>query len=654
MALIFRQIAVFVQLLFFISLTATADDYSSLVKNAGDASTYPGSPVLVIFDSTSVEVMESGLSHFHIHLLYKALTEKGAFDLSILKFGYEPMSMFLEIKSVKIYRNNGKIEEVDKNRFFDYPAPGSLILWGAREQMVATGRIEPGEAVEIEIYKKGFTYALLQEDEEKYIPPMRGHYYDIVPFWSSWHTLIKVYQTLIPSSKLLQYSFFNGEIQPVVKNLNGKMNYSFCKTNISPVEREPNMVDLFDVAPKLILTTAPDWPSKSRWFYQINEDFGSFTWTPEIKAKTDEILIGAKDEMDSVSRLTHWVADNIRYFGLNMGCGEGYTLHKAEMTFRDRCGVCKDKAGILVTMLRAAGFEAYAAMTMAGSRIENIPADHFNHCVTAVRLSDGQLHMLDPTWVPFVRELWSSREQQQQYIVGTKEGEDLKEIPVSPAENHYYILKILSSLQENGDLKAKLTLTADGQSDAAFRSVLSRTFRSNWQRIIEEELLSVFPQMIIQKLNFSDAYNYSGPFSIEADIFIPSFSEVIGNQYIFNLFSASSIFKNFNSHLKIDTRSAQKKYGFRDVCSKMIEIEEIITLPAPMNVEYIPFVPNIDDEPAKFSSSLKMENNSIVFQETISLNKRVYDKTDWTSFRQVILNQLKYTSSKLVLSKKTF
>jgi transglutaminase-like putative cysteine protease len=212
---------------------------------------------------------------------------------------------------------------------------------------------------------------------------MRGHYYDIVPFWSSWQTLEKVYQTILPSAKLLQYSFYNGEITPVVRNLDGKICYSFCKKNISPLEREPNMVDPFDVAPKLILTTAPDWPSKSRWFYKVNEDYGSFQWTPDIKAKTDEILKGAKDELDSVSRLTHWVADNIRYFGLNMGCGEGYTLHKAEMTFEDRCGVCKDKAGMLVTMLRAAGFEAYAAMTMAGSRIENIPADHFNHSVTA-------------------------------------------------------------------------------------------------------------------------------------------------------------------------------------------------------------------------------------------------------------------------------
>ena len=93
--------------------------------------------------------------------------------------------------------------------------------------------------------------------------------------------------------------------------------------------------------------------------------------------------------MDSISLLTHWAADEIRYSGISMGPGEGYTLHSGEMNFTDRCGVCKDKAGMLITMLRAAGFESYPAMTMAGSRIDYIPADQFNHSVTVVKLKDG-------------------------------------------------------------------------------------------------------------------------------------------------------------------------------------------------------------------------------------------------------------------------
>ena len=155
---------------------------------------------------------------------------------------------------------------------------------------------------------------------------------------------------------------------------------------------------------------------KSLWFNKVNEDYGSFTAIPEAQKKVDELIKGKKTEMEKIAVLTHWVADNIRYSGISMGKGEGFTLHNLKMNYTDRCGVCKDIAGTLIAFLRMAGFEAYPAMTMAGSRVESIPADHFNHCVAVVKLASGTYMPLDPTWVPFCRELWSSAEQQQNYL----------------------------------------------------------------------------------------------------------------------------------------------------------------------------------------------------------------------------------------------
>ena len=192
-----------------------------------------------------------------------------------------------------------------------------------------------------------------------------------------------------------------------------------------PFAKEPNMVDLFDAAPKLMMSSTPQWKDKSLWFNKVNEDYGSFAPLPEAQKKVDELVKGKNTEMEKIAVLTHWVADNIRYSGISMGKGEGFTLHNTKMNYTDRCGVCKDIAGTLISFLRMAGFEAYPAMTMAGSRVESIPADHFNHCVAVVKLSNGTYMPLDPTWVPFCRELWSSAEQQQNYLPGVPEGSDL-------------------------------------------------------------------------------------------------------------------------------------------------------------------------------------------------------------------------------------
>ena len=52
------------------------------------------------------------------------------------------------------------------------------------------------------------------------------------------------------------------------------------------------MVDFYDAAPKLMMSTTADWKEKSRWFYGVNEDYGSFTAIPEAQKKVDELIRG--------------------------------------------------------------------------------------------------------------------------------------------------------------------------------------------------------------------------------------------------------------------------------------------------------------------------------------------------------------------------
>ena len=134
-------------------------------------------------------------------------------------------------------------------------------------------------------------------------------------------------------------------------------------------------------------------------------------------------------------------------------------------------------------------------MTMAGSRVESIPADHFNHCVAVVKLSSGTYMPLDPTWVPFCRELWSSAEQQQNYLPGVPEGSDLCLTPVSAPENHYVRIKANNKLDAKGTLTGQFTITAEGQSDSNIRGMFTRGWQSQWKNMLESQLLNVSPKL---------------------------------------------------------------------------------------------------------------------------------------------------------------
>ena len=651
---------------------------------------FPNANVVVVFDSTYSAVQESGLTYVHMHQLYKVMTPAGALQMAMIRVGYDPLSAWVDIEKVIVYRGGeagkqggvgagghggvgageqGGVEAGEQGGVegggsvqidgpvLDYPAPARAIYWGAREKMIEIGRLEPGDAVEVWTFRKGFTYALLQDegdDDSKYIPPMKGHFYDIVPFYGDDPIVEKVYQAELPLDKPLQYEFYNGEAESSAIRKGDKMVYTFVKNNIKPIKREPNMVDLSDVAPKLLLSTSPDWYAKSVWFYTVNEDYGSFDYTPEIKTKVSEILVPAKTEMDSVSLLTHWVADEVRYSGISMGCGEGYTLHKGEMTYADRCGVCKDKAGMLITMLRAAGFESYAAMTMAGSRIDYIPADQFNHSVTVVKLKDGKYHLLDPTWVPFIRELWSSAEQQQNYLMGLPEGADLAVTPISPAENHYVQIYGTSKILEDGTLEGELTIRAEGQSDGAIRRMFTGNYKDQWQHGLELELTRISPSAELLSVDYGDPYKYlEGPINIVMKYRIPNWAIVSGDGMIVKSFVGSGFMKRALGHLYIDTHSDTKTFPFRDRCSRQVVLNESISLPGSYSIVYKPEAATFSDATASFEGGYEMspDNQNLRMSQVLNFNKRIYDASDWPSFRQATLDETKFIDEPVILRK---
>jgi len=634
----------------FFAQFAFSSSIPELIKQSGCSVDYPNHDLLIIFDSTDVDMQESGLSFYNTHSLYKILTTEGAKNFNIFKYGYDPLSAYVDIEKVNIYRKDGGIEELDMSKIYDYPAPARMIYWGAMEKMIEIGRLEPGDAVEVFLFKKGYTYALLQDDDDKYIPPMRGHFYDIVPFWSSDPLLLKYYSVTVPKEKLIQYQFYNGAAESSAILEDGKMKYTFIKKDIMPLKREQRMVNLSDVAPKLLISTSPDWYAKSLWFYKVNEDYGSFNSTPEIDKKVAEILIDAKDEMDSISLLTHWAADEIRYSGISMGPGEGYTLHSGDMNFTDRCGVCKDKAGMLITMLRSAGFESYPAMTMAGSRIDYIPADQFNHSVTIVKLKSGQYKILDPTWVPFLRELWSSAEQQQNYLMGVPEGADLMETPISAPENHFFRINGKSEILADGTLTGDFLLTAEGQSDASIRRMFTSNYKSEWEKSVERELLRVAPQAEIIEMDFGKPYEYQSDYiHISVKYKIPNYAIVTDEEIIFIPFVAANLFKRGMSHMYFDTNLKERKYGFRDRCSRLVELNETIKLPKEGKLIAFEFDESVGDDIASFEGNIALDGKSLVISEKVRLAKRIYEAEDWEAFKKAVSNQQKFAETPIII-----
>ena len=602
---------------------------------------YAGYDCVNLLDSTSVTVQPTGSGSFSVCKTIKIQTPRGAVSNRIIKYDYDPLTAFAQFKRATVYRANGDVINLDVTQACDYAAPARAIYWGARQIMLEVGQLNPGDIIEYEIDKKGFTYALLadgSDDESRFIPPMRGQFYDIVPFWVTEPTVRKVYKVSIPMEKEMQFQFYQGDCASSMRYEDGRKAYTFSTNNVMPTKREPNMVDLFDAAPKLMMSSTPKWQDKSLWFNKVNEDYGSFAPLPEAQKKVDELIKGKKTEMEKIAVLTHWVADNIRYSGISMGKGEGYTLHNTKMNYTDRCGVCKDIAGTLISFLRMVGFEAYPAMTMAGSRVESIPADHFNHCVAVVKLSSGTYMPLDPTWVPFCRELWSSAEQQQNYLPGVPEGSDLCLTPVSAPENHYIRIKANNKLDAKGTLTGQFTITAEGQSDSNIRGMFTRGWQSQWKNMLESQLLNVSPKARLLSVDYGkDPKDYqAAPIKITFRYEIPEYAIPGKEELVFKPMVMNNLYNQVKSYLRINTDLPERQYGFKDGCSRLVELDETIQLPKGYTLLNEAKNESKQSDAADFEGSLSQDGDKITLHQKLALKKRVYEAADWDGFRSAV------------------
>jgi hypothetical protein len=267
-----------------------------------------------------------------------------------------------------------------------------------------------------------------------------------------------------------------------------------------------------------------------------------------------------------------------------------------------------------------------------------------------VKLRNGTYQLLDPTWVPFVRELWSSAEQQQEYLMGLPEGADLATTPTSDPDNHYVKIDGVSELSAEGTLRGRITISAEGQSDASVRGLFKYSPQSTWFQNVERELLRVWPQAVVTQVKYSDPADYLGKnIWIAIDFQIPGFGIVSDNLMMFTPLGPAGIFKTYQGHLFFDTTLPERKNAFRDRCSRTVMINESVQLPPIKSVIRIPESVSVGGNAASFRGGYQLNNTVLTFSGTAKYEKRIYDAIDWPAFKTSVEAQNRFSEQPVII-----
>jgi len=263
--------------------------------------------------------------------------------------------------------------------------------------------------------------------------------------------------------------------------------------NVPRMFDEPSMPPYEHVLQRVMISTLPDWPAVSKWYWELSKPHLDAV-TPALKQQVADLTSGATNDLQKVKALFYFVSKKIRYMGRTPETDRpGFEPHDVCLTFDKKYGVCRDKAALLVAMLRTAGLKAYPVLINVGTKRDpKVPDPDFNHAIAAVELTPGKYTLMDPT-DENTRDLLPDYDTDQSFLVCRPEGENIQISPIKPAADNLMRVQTTGTMDDAGRLTAKTELWFDGVNDNAYRNAFASMKPDDRRRFFERNLKANMP-----------------------------------------------------------------------------------------------------------------------------------------------------------------
>ena len=443
------------------ALAAFADDIT--------AEKYPDADVVLVDERTETVYQEDGTYVSTEEEWKKALTERGRRSLSTLSIDYSLRYGNGEILLVEIIDADGKARAVDFEATLKEATDNSSTSSNIYDPLDKTLSCSvPGLKVGETLHVK--TRRTVTKSRVK------DQWSDIEIFEATMpivRTSVKIDGPLSRPLKNVAIRHPLGNVESSVVTNGDRIVYCWTAENSPQMFPEPSMPPYWTQGQNLRVSTAGSWQELSKWYWDVSNPHLEKT-NAAMTNKVEEIVAKTRertdDRLELVKAIYKFVSQEIRYMGLTMeDTSPGYAPHDVDLTFDNRYGVCRDKAALLVAMLRIAGFEAYPVLisVSAAKMDDEVPMPFFNHAIVAARMN-GKDVLMDPT-DESSRDLCPAYLCDCSYLVAHPEGEGLRTSPVVPPKDNSVEVTGSGRLGKDGSLLADYSISLRGINDNAYR-----------------------------------------------------------------------------------------------------------------------------------------------------------------------------------------
>jgi hypothetical protein len=413
---------------------------------------------VLLYSDTNVTVLSADKIKIHVREAYKILRPEGR-ERGIVGVNFHHKRKITELRGWCIPTQGKEYELKDKDAIeVSPPIEGGELITDVKFKVLRIPAPDPGNIIgyEYEVEEQPFWLQYVWRFQET--DPVRESHFslNLPPGWeykSSW--------------------FSYTEVKPAE---NGNQS-QWVVSDVKGIRREPEMPALNGIEGKLIVSFFPpggtsrknefvNWQGVGTWYAGLYSD--RMEASEAMKQEVSRLVAGKTTTLAKIQSIAQFAQHDIRYVAIELGIG-GWQPHAAPEVFAHRYGDCKDKATLMLTMLREIGVDSYQVVinTQRGSVGRDTPAHHaFNHVILAIKLPDdikdpsliavmqhpklGRILFFDPTneLTPF-GEIGGYLQANYGLLV-TPQGGELIELPQQSSA--------MNSIQRTG----KLTLDANG------------------------------------------------------------------------------------------------------------------------------------------------------------------------------------------------
>jgi transglutaminase-like putative cysteine protease len=333
----------------------------------------PGDPAVIVLDRVEVRFLPSQLTETLAQQVFLITQAERADELLTHTLPHVPERQRLRVLEARILRRDGTQVNARQSDTPRLAEPEINLFYDSRLRVFRFPEVEDGDLVEL-------AWVLSETAESNDTGPYKGGILQIGHALEVGLAELELTgpQELLPAWELVH---IQGDPDRVVE-ADGTVHLKWRWRNMAAVPPDTPPAPRLSMTPYLVYSNHPDWGDLATWYERHVAP--RIRTSRQVEETAERLTENAKDRLDKIARIYHFVTSDIRYVGLEFG-EHRFRPFSADWVLNHKFGDCKDKSALLVALFDAVDIPA--RMVMVRTADLGVPSsqlailEDFNHAI---------------------------------------------------------------------------------------------------------------------------------------------------------------------------------------------------------------------------------------------------------------------------------